>query len=226
VIASEFDLWAQTYDGSALQPAYCAAHRAVLQRARGRVGHPRRVLDVGCGTGRLLGRAAEAFPGAALVGVDLSGGMLSRAGSADPVTGQVHRVQATAERLPFADTSFDLVLSTASWRHWADPGAGVREICRVLAPGGLFGLADLCGTRRPGVLATLLGRCAVPAPLAAALDAAGLDLASADMVDGYGPVPAIVVVMARRSRRPRRIPPRPATGPPRTIGGLGTAAHA
>src|SRR5262249_58016672 len=53
-------------------------------------------------------------------------------------------VRGVAERLPFGNGAFDLVASTTSFDHWADQRAGLAECRRVLAPGGVFVLADLC----------------------------------------------------------------------------------
>ena len=49
----------------------------------------------------------------------------------------------TAERLPFPDRSFDLVVTTTSFDHWSDQQAGLRECARVHAPGGLLVLVDV-----------------------------------------------------------------------------------
>jgi len=199
--ATVFDRWARTYDECALQPVFRAAHNAVLGRARRITIRPRRVLDVGCGTGRLLRAAMTLFPDSVLVGVDVSGGMLAVAGSAAPLTRRLGHVQAAAEGLPFADASFDLVVSTASFRHWTDQDAAMREIGRVLAPGGLFGFADLFAVRRRGLPSRLIGRLDLPPPVRATLAAAGMRAVDVDTVDGFGPIPAITVVLARPSRR-------------------------
>lgn len=122
--------------------------------ALARCPSPDRVLDVGCGTGMLLRELARRLPGAAeLTGVDAAAGMIeqARAKAADP---RLTFVQGTAERLPFGDGSFDLVISTTSFDHWADQQAGLAECRRVLAPGGLFALTDLCST---WLLPTLVG---------------------------------------------------------------------
>src|SRR5690348_2149956 len=99
---------------------------------------PGRVLDVGCGTGMLLRELARRLPGAAtLTGIDAAAGMISqaRAKAGDPRMTFVH---GTAERMPFDDQSFDLVISTTSFDHWADQRAGLAECHRVLARGGSF----------------------------------------------------------------------------------------
>jgi ubiquinone/menaquinone biosynthesis C-methylase UbiE len=115
---------------------------------------PARVLDVGCGTGLLLRELARRLPGAvSLTGVDAAAGMVgqAKAKSGDP---RLTFVQGVAERLPFDNESFDLVISTTSFDHWADQRAGLAECHRVLAPRGGFLLADLCSS---WLLPTLVG---------------------------------------------------------------------
>jgi ubiquinone/menaquinone biosynthesis C-methylase UbiE len=104
---------------------------------------PRRILDVGCGTGYLLGRlAARAARAEVLAGIDAAPAMIevARAAAADD---RLRFVVGTAERLPWPAASFDLVVSTTSFDHWADQQAGLAECARVLAPGGHLVLADL-----------------------------------------------------------------------------------
>src|SRR5262249_1768167 len=99
----------------------------VVEHLRG----ARRVLDVGCGEGQVARRLAAA--GVEVVGVDPSGRQLARARERD---GGPCYVRASAERLPVSDQSFDAVLACLSFEHVADLPAAVREIARVLAPGG------------------------------------------------------------------------------------------
>jgi ubiquinone/menaquinone biosynthesis C-methylase UbiE len=197
MITSGFDQWAHTYDRSVLQPVFRSAQDAVLCRAQRLTACPRRVLDVGCGTGRLLSVASELFPHSILVGVDTSEGMLTVAGSTRPATRARVYIRAAAERLPFVDGSFDLVVSTTSFRHWTNHRRAMTEIRRVLAPSGLLGLSDLFAPRRRGFSAKLSRRFHVPPTIAIALAAAGLHPLSAEIVDGFGPVPTISVVFAR-----------------------------
>jgi SAM-dependent methyltransferase len=109
-----------------------------------------RVLDVGCGPGRLAIPLAR--HGLDVTGLDLDPAMIERARiNAGRALGDDRRptfVVGDAASLAFPDGSFDLVVSTMSMHHWEDPIAGLREIARVLRPGGRALIWDL----RPGVV--------------------------------------------------------------------------
>lgn len=96
----------------------------------------RRVLEVGCGSAPCARWLT--VRGAAVVGLDLSAGMLRHARTAASRTGiVVPLIQAGAESLPFADASFDLACSAfGAVPFVADSGAVMREVARVLRPGG------------------------------------------------------------------------------------------
>ena len=86
-------------------------------------------LEVGCGTGLILGRTA-AF-GRAAVGIDLSAGMLARARQRG-----LRVVQSSATALPFAAASFDVAYSFKVLAHIPDIEGALREMARVVRPGG------------------------------------------------------------------------------------------
>ncbi len=116
---------------------------------------PRRVLDVGCGTGYLLRRLAARCPDAdVLAGVDPAPAMISTARDAAGDSRAALAV-GTAENLPWPDAAFDLVVSTTSFDHWADQGAGLAECARILAPGGWLVLTDMFS---PLMTPTLIGQ--------------------------------------------------------------------
>lgn len=113
--------------------------RATLDIAARLMPDPRAILDVGCGTGALLRMAADRFPYATRTGIDPAERMIEVAATADPAA---RFVVAAAERLPFDDDAFDLVVSTNSFHNWPDQPAGIAEIGRVLAAGGALVLVD------------------------------------------------------------------------------------
>ena len=139
------------------------------------VPEPRRILDVGCGTGYLLGQLAARAPQAsALAGIDPAPAMIVVATSA-ATDGRVRFVVGTAERLPWPDQKFDLVVSTTSFDHWADQRAGLAQCARVLAPGGCLVLADLFSVLLlPTLLAGRRGKARTKRRATQLLTAAGL----------------------------------------------------
>jgi ubiquinone/menaquinone biosynthesis C-methylase UbiE len=136
-----FDQWASSYEHSWLQQAFFdRAHQTTLALAASIVHQPVSVLDVGCGTGKLLRQANTYWPEAQLIGVDPAHGMIERA---KRLTANATFSTGMAEALPLQDASVDLALSTSSFHHWQDQAAGIREIARVLRPGGYFLLMDV-----------------------------------------------------------------------------------
>jgi ubiquinone/menaquinone biosynthesis C-methylase UbiE len=101
------------------------------------------VLDVGTGPGVLLAELARLRPDLRLAGVDLSPDMVAAAQRnvapyGDRATAQVGDVGA----LPFADGSFDLIVSSLSLHHWDDLDSAVRELARVRRAGGAVYIYD------------------------------------------------------------------------------------
>jgi ubiquinone/menaquinone biosynthesis C-methylase UbiE len=148
VVAYLYDRGASTYDGvKAFDPVEDAWDLAVpLQRALKRVEKPL-VLDVGTGTGRLplaLLRRLD-FDGR-IVGLDISLRMLQEArrktaGHGDRVT----LLWKDALALPFPDATFDAVSCVEALEFMADPRLGLKEMARVLRPGGTLLVANRVG---------------------------------------------------------------------------------
>jgi SAM-dependent methyltransferase len=93
----------------------------------------RLTLDIGCGEGRLSRDLREL--GHRVVGVDQSPSMIAAAREADP---EGEYIEADAAALPFEEGSADLAIAFMSLMDMDDMPAGVREVARVLEPGGLF----------------------------------------------------------------------------------------
>jgi ubiquinone/menaquinone biosynthesis C-methylase UbiE len=196
-----FGRWADTYDESVLQRfLFGPLQGSALEQAATLVAAPRAVLDIGCGTGQLLHRAARRFPASTLTGIDASEEMIRVARSSVPEGVPVEFVHGFAEELPFPDATFELVTTTMSFHHWADQPKALREVARVLAPGGVFALADALPV---GWLSWLFvhsgdgGRFNTPRVLREMLQGAGL------RVDRFAPAPrlggTVQVVLSRRA---------------------------
>lgn len=109
--------------------------RMMRRAIMGLPGPPRDILDVGTGTGAAARIAAEAYPAARVVALDLSAEFLDearRGGKAD----RIRFVQGSATALPARAGAFDLAVSFGILCHTADAGAVVREMRRVLRSGG------------------------------------------------------------------------------------------
>jgi ubiquinone/menaquinone biosynthesis C-methylase UbiE len=146
-----------------------------------------RILDVGCGTGRLLADAAMRWPQAQLTGVDPAEGMIAEARRLRPNT-EFHL--GPSEALPFPDGSFDGVCTSLSFHHWADQARGLAEICRVLRPGGWFCLAD-----HTFPLGRLLGKKVRSArELRMMLEAAGMEV----QANRGARFPFVAIILARK----------------------------
>jgi SAM-dependent methyltransferase len=100
----------------------------------------RRALDIGCGEGRFCRLLkAEGFE---VAGLDPTPAFLDAARARDP---EGRYVEGVAERLPFADGAFDLVVSYLSLIDIPDVRAAIPEMARVLRPGGMLLAANLNG---------------------------------------------------------------------------------
>ena len=115
----------------------------------------RRILDVGVGTGNLALPAVIRWPGAAITGIDASGEMVKAAEAlADDRLGPADRVRfdtvtAFADRLPFPDATFDAAMSSFVLQLVPSRPRALREIRRVLRPGGLLAYVTWLQDSRP-----------------------------------------------------------------------------
>jgi len=105
------------------------------------------VLEIGCGTGNITQRLKRASPGAQLTGVDPDPRALARAGRKFRNAAGIRFDRGYAQELPYADESFDRVLSSMMLHHLGDDvkAAAVAEAFRVLRPGGSIHVVDMIG---------------------------------------------------------------------------------
>lgn len=101
-----------------------------------------RVLDVGCGTGELLMRLRAKYPDAWLAGLDPVPEMLDVA--RDKLSGKEDLRIGYADSLPWPSASFDVVASCNMFHYISHPVEALREMARVIRPGGALVLTDWC----------------------------------------------------------------------------------
>ncbi len=145
LVTNQFGSQAAAYLASAVH-AQGEDLRAITAEVEAR--RPARALDLGCGGGH-VSFAAAAHAGE-VTAYDLSADMLATVKGEADKRGLANIVtqQGSAERLPFADASFDMVLSRFSAHHWGDVPAALREVFRVLKPGGSVVFGDVVAPGR------------------------------------------------------------------------------
>ena len=119
-----------------------------------------RVLDVACGTGVVARLAAERVgPTGTVAGIDLNPGMLAVARSVTPPGMAIEWHESSAEAIPLPDEAFDVVLCQMGLQFVPDKLAALREMQRVLAPGGRLVL-NVVGPKPPAfaILSEALAR--------------------------------------------------------------------
>ena len=198
-----FDRWARDYEHSQLQKVlHEPVHDAVLRYARRHSPHPGTILDVGCGTGRLVARLGSAYGQAHVVGVDASTGMIREAIMA-PDRQALRFAASAAGQLPFGDTVFDLVVATLSVSHWSDKAAGMAEISRVMTPDATLVVADVYSAwlSRPAIRLTRRGKTWLHDELEAIVAAAGLRVECTEPIRPVACIADAVLVAARTPRR-------------------------
>lgn len=135
-----FNRWAPFYDCIFTSVFYQAAHQRLLEFVE--LSSSPQILDIGCGTGRLLHRLAVKFPHLQGVGLDLSAQMIAQAQQRNLYPARLSYQQGNAESLPFSAGQFEAVFSTISFLHYPHPQVVLAQIERVLRPGGRFYLVD------------------------------------------------------------------------------------
>jgi ubiquinone/menaquinone biosynthesis C-methylase UbiE len=113
------------------------------------------LLDVGTGPGWLLAQIHRLSPGLQLTGLDASPSMVAKAKknmAGTRLDQSIELVEGNVSSMPFADESFDTLVSTGSVHHWKDPVAGLNEIYRVLRPGGCALIYDLVSDTPASIL--------------------------------------------------------------------------
>lgn len=136
MVRRSFEVAAASYDGAAVLQREVG--NRLLERLSLMKIKPMRILDLGTGTGQCLPGLFAHFRNAEVVALDIAWSMLERARKRGRWLRRPRCVCADAERLPFNDACFDLVFSNLTLQWCTDLAAALRELQRVLRPGGLL----------------------------------------------------------------------------------------
>ena len=142
MIQGVFDIVSRVYDHPIPQKLfYGRIHLEILSAAQDQ--YPREVLDAGCGTGELLGKLAELWPSADLIGLDFSEGMLEQAEAKDYGECQTRFINASVYGIPEEDDSIDLITNSSSSHFYTDISQALDEFYRILRPSGTLIMASI-----------------------------------------------------------------------------------
>jgi malonyl-CoA O-methyltransferase len=140
-IQRRFDRAAGNFDETDF--VHAVTRQGLVERLEPLVLDARTILDLGAATGAMGHALRKRFRRAHVVALDLSHPMLTRARRRMSWFAAISRVQADAEKLPFADGSLDLVVANQLLPWLPDPAQAFSEVARVLKKGGVFAFATL-----------------------------------------------------------------------------------
>jgi ubiquinone/menaquinone biosynthesis C-methylase UbiE len=144
----EFNNWARAGKGESMEKG----HRPVGEQAIELIQIPpdARVLDVGCGSGWASRLMAQKASKGRVVGIDISDEMVNVARDSSTSFSNIEYRVASAQKLPFANGEFSHAFSMESLYYYEDMLSALKEIARVLEPGGSFvSVVDLYQENRP-----------------------------------------------------------------------------
>lgn len=133
---SFFDEWSEGYEEMRISPWFRYTQELTIEHLQ--LTPESRVLDIGCGTGYAVRRAAELVPEGRAVGLDISPGMIdqARALTAPRLRDRIEFRLGSSAELAFDDNTFTHVICTNSFHHYPDPLGVLGQMRRVLEPGG------------------------------------------------------------------------------------------
>ena len=133
-LREEFNRWAEAGRGEGMEQDHLPITLPVLEKMC--LEPTDNVLDVGCGSGWLSRRIAEKVPEGRVVGMDVSDQMVRVARRTSREHDNVLYVTGEVGEIPWEANFFTQAISVESAYYWPNPAAGLKEIFRVLRPGG------------------------------------------------------------------------------------------
>ena len=134
LLREEFNRWAEAGRGEGMEQEHLPITLPVLEKMR--LGLADNVLDVGCGSGWLSRRLAKRVPEGRVVGMDVSNEMIRVARRTSLDFENILYATGEVGEIPWDANFFNHAISVESAYYWPEPAAGIREIFRVLRPGG------------------------------------------------------------------------------------------
>ncbi|MBM2619051.1 class I SAM-dependent methyltransferase [Actinoplanes sp. LDG1-06] len=134
---------AEQYDRHAQRAGRKLYDRVVADAHAAGLPTDTRVLDVGTGPGRIPRALTAVEPAWTIDGLDLSPQMIEYARRQSPEADRVTFTVGDVAALPYPDDTFDLVVSSLSQHHWSNVDGGIRDLARVLRPGGRLWIYDV-----------------------------------------------------------------------------------
>ena len=135
-----FEKWAGGWTASSMEWGHPIPHKWWLKKLD--LAEAGKVLDMGCGTGWASRMIAKMVPDGEVVGIDFVEGMVQRAKQKAHNYGNLSFTVADVEDIPYPDGYFHSVMCLESFSWFPDPKAALREMKRVLEPGGKLYVAD------------------------------------------------------------------------------------
>jgi arsenite methyltransferase len=133
-LREEFNRWAEAGRGDGMEQDHLPIAIPVLEKMQLASGD--NILDVGCGSGWLSRRISKLVPAGRVVGMDISDEMIRVARRTSLDHDNILFVTGEAAEIPCEPNFFTHTISIESAYYWPDPAAGIRELHRVLQPGG------------------------------------------------------------------------------------------
>jgi arsenite methyltransferase len=133
-LREEFNRWAEAGRGEGMEQDHLPITLPVLEKMR--LAPADNVLDVGCGSGWLSRRIARMVPEGRVVGMDVSDQMIRVARRSSVDHDNILYVTGEAGEIPWEANFFTQAISVESAYYWPESAAGLKEIFRVLRPGG------------------------------------------------------------------------------------------
>ena len=133
-LREEFNRWAEAGRGDGMEQDHLPITLPVLEKMH--LGPGDNVLDVGCGSGWLSRRLGKIMPAGRVVGMDISDEMIRIARRNSVEHDNLLFVIGEVGEIPWEPNFFTHAISVESAYYWPDPAAGVKELFRVLRPGG------------------------------------------------------------------------------------------